>query len=353
MQQKASLVLLVVLFAYALSGVVAVGGEFDGVTIRVAVQDASAIGGPAEIHARSWEQRTGGKVEVVRIPFVDLFEASMNSLTSDQPTFDVLLHASGWTADFFPYLSELPEALRDDESFDDIHPTYRDRLMTWDGKWIAVAVDGDLFSGYYRKDLFEDETNRAAFRERYGYDLAPPDTWQQYRDIAEFFTRIQPDGTPLYGTSEAFARGGQQIWTLFSRAAAYTNHPEFPGAQFFDPDTMDAMIDNPGWLQAVREYAAIREFCPPDALSYGIVKAREAFLSGRTAMTLDWGDTGQLSGQASDSRVSGQVGYFVLPGSTRVFNARTWLWDQRERVRKVPFLAFGGWVASVPENSRN
>ena len=59
-----------------------------------------------------------------------------------------------------------------------------------------------------------------------------PKTWKQYLDIAEFFQR--PD-KGLWGTAEAFRRGGQQFWFFFSHAAAYTNHPNYPGAMFFDP----------------------------------------------------------------------------------------------------------------------
>ncbi|WP_201095046.1 extracellular solute-binding protein [Thiocystis minor] len=326
--------------------------RFDGVEISVGVQDASAIGSAAEAHARTWEQRTGARVHINRIPFIGLFAASMASLRAERARFDVLLHASGWTADFFPYLTELPAELRTDESFDDIHPTYRERLMTWNGKWIAYTIDGDLYSGYYRQDLFEDETHQRAFAQRYGYPLAAPETWEQYRDIAEFFTgRTAPDGTLLYGSAESFARGGQQFWDLFSRASAYTNHPDFPGAQFFDPDTMRAQIDNPGWLRAVQEYVDILRFSPPDARTYGIVEARAAFLAGRTAMILDWGDTALLAGQAAGAGIAGKVGYFMLPGSHEVFDARAWRWSRFDRPRRAPFLAFGGWMASVPRNS--
>jgi hypothetical protein len=115
--------------------------------------------------------------------------------------------------------------------------------MTWDGKGVAVTVDGDLFSGYYRKDLFEDPLNQTDFRARYGYELFPPGTWRQYRDIAEFCTgRRLSDGSRVHGTAEAFAGNGQQFWTLFSRASAYTNHMEYPGAQLFDPNTMRALL---------------------------------------------------------------------------------------------------------------
>lgn len=330
------------------------GQRFAGVEITVGVQNVSAIGAPANAHAQTWEQRTGGKVRVVGTPFGKLFDEFMASLTAEQPVYDVLLYAPAWAGDFFPYLAEVPDDLVHSEAFDDIHATYRERLMTWNGKWIAVTVDGDLFQGYYRKDLFEDPAHRKDFRERYGRDLAPPDTWTEYRDIAEFFTgRPAADGAALYGAAEAFARGGQQFWDVFSRASAYTNHPDFRGAQFFDPDTMRAQINNPGWVRAVQEYVDILKFCPPDAKSYGIVEARQAFMSGRAAMILDWGDTGPLADDPTQSRIVGKVGYFVLPGSHDVWNGRVWQWDRFDHPHKAPFLAFGGWVAGVPKNSRH
>ena len=328
--------------------------DFTGAKITIGVQNAEAIGSPALVHARTWEKRTGGTAEVLRSDFSDLFLDYLTSLLSDEPVYDVLLFPSAWAADFYPYLSEMPSELADSEAFDDIHPIYRERLMTWDGKWIAATVDGDLFSGYYRKDLFEDPVHRKEFRARYGYPLFPPDTWEQYRDIAEFFNgRRQQDGTPVFGTAEAFARNGQQFWTLFSRSSAYTNHPDHPSAQFFDPDTMRAQINNPGWIRAVQEYREILKFSLPEARNYGIVEARKAFLAGHTAMALDWGDTAQISADPTQSRVSGKVGFFVLPGTQRVWNGRLWRWDDMPSVHKAPFLAFGGWIAGVPKNSRN
>ena len=328
--------------------------DFTGTTITIGVQNADAVGSPAKAHAASWGKRTGGKAKVLQSDFSKLFVDYMASLVAAEPVYDVLLFPSAWAADFYPYLTEVPGELRDSEDFDDIHPIYRERLMTWDGKWIATTVDGDLFSGYYRKDLFEDPQNRADFRARYGYELFPPDTWRQYRDIAEFFNgRRLRDGTRMYGTAEAFARGGQQFWTLFSRGSAYTNHPNHRGAQFFDPDTMRAQINNPGWLRAVSEYKEILAFSPPNAPDFGIAEARNAFLSGRTAMALDWGDTAQNAAEPNRSKVSGKVGYFVLPGTKRVWNGRIWQWDERESVYKAPFLAFGGWIAGVPKNSPN
>ncbi|OQY13400.1 MAG: hypothetical protein B6I31_01270 [Desulfobacteraceae bacterium 4572_19] len=307
------------------------------------------------MHAKTWEVKTGGKVKIIQLPFAKLFDAFLNSMKSKNAVFDVIFYAPAWAGDFFQYLSILPDKLVDDETFDDIHPTYRDMLMKWNGKWVAITVDGDLFNGYYRKDLFENTKNKADFKKRYHYDLTPPETWKEYADIAEFFTgRTDLKGKKIFGTSEAFAKGGQQFWTVFSRASAYTNHPDHPGSQFFDPETMKAQINNPGWVRAVEEYLAILKFCPPDAKFFDIVAVRKAFTDGETAMALDWGDTGPIAASSSTgSTIKDKVGYFVLPGTLDIWDAKTKKWDKKAIPYKAPFLAFGGWVGSVPENSRH
>ena len=326
--------------------------KYKGITITVGVQDASAIGAPAKAHAKTWEKRTGGKVNVLQFPYGKLFNEFNIALTTKSTKYDVLFCASAWAGDFYPYIEELPDYIADDESFDDIHPTYRDRLMKWNGNLIAVTVDGDLFNGYFRKDLFEDTKNREDFKKIFGYDLKAPDTWKEYSDIANFFTgRTSSDGKKLYGSSEAFARGGQQFWDVFSRASAYTNHPDNPGAQFFDPKTMKAQINNPGWIKAVEEYVDILQYCPPEAINFGIVEVRKAFVDGYTAMALDWGDTGQISADPKRSSIVGKVGYFVLPGTNKVWNLKKQSWDKFEKPHKAPFLAFGGWVGVVPKSS--
>lgn len=328
--------------------------RFDGIEIVVAVQAASAIGNPAKVHAQTWENRTGGKVTVVQFPFGQLFDEYMSALTSETPVFDAIFYAPAWAGDFFPHLAELPAELTDEEAFDDIHPAFRDRLMVWDGKWIAVTIDGDSYNGYYRKDLFEAPDHRGQFEARYGYELAAPDTWQEYQNIAEFFTgRKGPDGEKLFGAAEPFARGTQQFWNVFSRAAAYTNHPDYPGSQFFDPETMRAQIGNPGWVRAVEEYLAVLPFCPPEAKDFGIIEARQQFIAGRVAMLLDWGDTGTLAADEKRSNITGNVGYFTLPGTHQIWNYKKGIWDPVKTPHKVPFLAFGGWVGGVPSNSRN
>lgn len=303
------------------------------------------IGGPAIAHAATWEADTGGEAEVVTFPFGELYTKYMTPMVTGQHAFDVILHAPAWHGDFAPFLSEIPERFTQGQAWEDIHPTYRERLMLWDGKQISVTIDGDVHTGTYRTDLFADEANQAAFMEQYGYPLAPPETWEQYYDIADFFTRPEDN---LYGTAEAFVRGGQQFWFFFSHAATYTNHPDYPGSMFFDPETMDAQLNNPGWVKGLEDYIRSVGVSPPGALNFQSGDIRTAFASGQVAMNFDWGDTGTIAADPEQSQVVGDVGFFILPGATRIWNYKTGEWDTFAEVIHSPFMAYGGWVASVP-----
>ena len=76
------------------------------------------------------------------------------------------------------------------------------------GKSFTTAPDGNLYQlpdqqfanlYWFRYDWFNDEKNKADFKEKYGYDLGVPVNWSAYEDIAEFFTGREIDGKKVYG----------------------------------------------------------------------------------------------------------------------------------------------------------
>jgi ABC-type glycerol-3-phosphate transport system substrate-binding protein len=62
------------------------------------------------------------------------------------------------------------------------------KIMYVGGQRYSVPLDGDVIFGYYRKDALENEEHKKKFKEKYGYDLAPP-----------------PHGSNT-GTSQSFSR---------------------------------------------------------------------------------------------------------------------------------------------------
>lgn len=330
------------------TGVWACEPDFTGVTLTVSTQNGPFIASALQQGAKAWEEKTCGKVDLVEFPFGELYPKFLTGMSQQTGDFDVIGFIPAWLPDFAPMLSTMPAEMQQGSAWQDIHPVYREQLMSWGGEIKSATMDGDMHLLNYRADLFDDRANKEAFKTKYGYDLAAPLTWDQYYDIAEFFT--QPD-TGLYGTAEAYIRGGQQFWFFFSHAASYTNNPSIPGSMFFDPETMDAEINNPGWLKALEDYKRGLAFNPPGSLNNGSSDIRPLYAGGVVAMNIDWADSGVLG--ATEGAIKGNVRTAVLPGSTAIWNIRTKQWDKFDAPIASPFLAFGGWQLAVPADSKN
>lgn len=55
---------------------------------------------------------------------------------------------------------------------------------------------------WFRYDWFNDEKNKADFKEQFGYDLGVPVNWSAYDDIAKFFTGREIDGQKVFGHND-------------------------------------------------------------------------------------------------------------------------------------------------------
>lgn len=321
-------------------------------SLEVLTRDGYPIASPALRYGELFEKRQGIPVEIRQTPFQQLYDEIMIGFVTGEISADVLLIPSAWLPDFAPYLSPVPDALINSDMVDDIHPIYRDTLMRWEKQWLALTIDGDMLIGVYRRDLFADANIRQAFKQRYGRELQPPVTWQEYRQIAEFFHgRKDHQGRRLAGTLEAYAKGGQRLWHLFGHVAAYANHTDFPGSMFFDPETLKPSITNPAWRRALTDYLELSESIPGDLSLLDSYQVRARFSRGEAAMAIDWTDIGVLAASGESSVISDDVGFFMLPGSRQAWNPKKQQWDDLKEPRNVPFLAFGGWVGAVPKSA--
>jgi multiple sugar transport system substrate-binding protein len=60
---------------------------------------------------------------------------------------------------------------------------------SYNNKLVAVPQYWNTEMYFYRKDLFAYPKNQTEFKTKYGYALAPPETWDQLADIDDFFNR--------------------------------------------------------------------------------------------------------------------------------------------------------------------
>ncbi|MBC7189744.1 extracellular solute-binding protein, partial [Candidatus Aerophobetes bacterium] len=116
---------------------------------------------------------------------------------------------ASWTNEWAPYLYPLEElaAKYDPEGVEGIRrelahldPGLRRCASTRDGVMYGFPYECYTLCMMYRKDVFDHPLERANFKKRYGYELAPARTFDQLRDQAEFFTRKKGEllkGKPL------------------------------------------------------------------------------------------------------------------------------------------------------------
>src|SRR5262249_13219100 len=122
---------------------------------------------------------------------------------------------------------------------------------------------------------------------------------------------------------------------------------------FFDMDTMKPRINNPGFVQALTEYAAITKFGPPGMQNFGVANVRSLFPGGQAALAVDWADVGILCEAQSVSVIRGRCGTIITPGSQVVMNYQTGKLEGLGKISHAPYLAFGGWTIGVSKFSKN
>lgn len=328
---------------------------FAGVTVRVAVGSFMSTG--VKMFKDQWEASTGGTMEVVEIPFGDLYSKLYQAFSSRTDAYDVVIYAGGWVSGFAKsgFIRSLEDLhSRYTTNWDTVLPTAQ-RLTYFGDERYTVPLDGDVIMLYYRKDAFENPTAQDRFSAQYGRELAVPQTWAEYQDCAEFFTGWDwaGNGKDCYGVLEAMKPKDVGPYIFTSRAAAYAAHPDHQGRLFFDPETMEPEVGNPGWVQALTDWVAIKAYGPSQMVTYGGGDQRGNFVAGNYALAIDWPDIGILAQDTSQSIIQDMLGYAMIPGSSRVWNPAEQTWDDRAQPSRAPYLGWSGWHASVTSTTKN
>lgn len=354
--RKIFAILLLIAFATGTFSVVAQDQPFAGQTIVVATQTGPSISGPIKDFAPEWEAKTGASVQVAEFAFGELYEKILASFETGSNDFDMLVFPADWAGDFMApgYLEPISQELLDTLEPDDIIPLYADRITAWGDTVYALPYDGDAHMLYYRKDLINPESPHAAeFQEQYGYALDEPQTWSQYYDIAEFFNgrEVETAGetAPIYGVAEAQRRDAQSYWVFLSHAAGYGKIPGNPCFFFSCDESFTPQVNNPGWVAALEDYIRSRDLGSPEQNQWDVAQTRVTFPAGCCALNIDWGDVGPISYNPNASVIIGNTGFAPLPAADRYWNYETGAWV--EEVNRAPFIAFGGWIISVPKDS--
>lgn len=276
-------------------------GKFEGVTI-----DAKLIGGQQyeALYARipEWEAATGAKVNVIsKKNHFDLDKEIKSDIASNSINWCVASNHSSFAPQYPGIYTDLG-ALLPKAEIDAFVPA-NVSASTLDGKLVMLPrAQFDVSALYYQKNLYEDDARKAAYKEKTGNDLVPPDTWEELAKQAEFFAS-PPDfyGTQFAGKEEAI--NGRFYEMLVAEGGEYL---DADGKPAFNSEAGVRALD---WFVNLYKAKAV----PAGTTNYLWDDLGQGFASGTVALNLDWPGWAGFFNDPGASKVAGNVGVKVQP----------------------------------------
>jgi len=225
--------------------------------------------------------KTGVKVNVERVASPVVYSKLNVELVAGTGVYDLAYVETSWTNEWAEYLFDLRDlASQYDtvEAFDADVVNHSPVILACgqaQGRQMVLPFYTYHMGMFIRQDIFDDPTEQAAFKEKYGYDLKAATKFSELRDQAEFFTRKKGDllkGQPLE----------QDLYGVAMQAGAYQINDEFScylwgkGADYVkvikndDGSLKEYVIDQEtksALVETMEEYIALTKFGSPGCLT--------------------------------------------------------------------------------------
>lgn len=171
----------------------------------------------------------------------------------------------------------------------------------------ALPFDISMQLLFYRRDLFEDAMQMRSFFEATKHSLKIPETFEEYNEIARFFTRkFRPDSPTSYGSSIA-------LGTASSTASEYLVRLLGMGGGVFDENGL-LHISTPKAKKALKSYLETAAYADPKVI-HSWSSVSDNFVHGETAMAILFSNHASGLIRAQNALSVGQVGFAPVPGS--------------------------------------
>ncbi|GGG01267.1 ABC transporter substrate-binding protein [Paenibacillus abyssi] len=279
-----------------------------------------------------YEQKTGIRVELTSAPYTNLQQKVFQELANKSAHYDLMVIDTPWMADLTDKLLPITEFLEDPEvaatiELEDfipkvfydttvynpskpwLHASEMDKVDLQDIKSqgfeiYGLPIQSNVLTMPYRKDLFDKPENRQAFKEQYGRELEPPVTWDEFLEVAQFFTRPNEQ---LWGTTLMPGVGDWGADDLKTFVAAWG------GDGLLINDKLEPTYDTPETIEALTYYNDLinkHQVVPPGTSTFSWTEAGTAFGSGLTAMTMNY-----FTQTLTSNVEGGIIDYAMVPGN--------------------------------------
>ena len=264
--------------------------------------------------SKDFTKETGIQVVVDQIPWGQFETKVFTAFAAKASTYDIVVGDSQWlgrgaVGKHYMELTDWMKTNNIDTGISPLALKYLGEYPKGSRKYYAVPAEGDANGFAYRKDLFEDTREKESFKAKYGYELGVPETYDQLRDIAEFFHRPQND-PPLYGVAlflgkdyDSIAMGFQQVMWSF-------------GASYGDEKTykVEGILNSDAGVKALEFYVDLAKFTPPGSENYYWNECLTAFQQGKVAVAMDFFAFFPGLTIKEKSPYTDTTGFFASPG---------------------------------------
>lgn len=286
---------------------------FDGTTIR-AVVNAEYVKYSLSLIEKDLLDKHGIKIETEVIPADAFVAKTLLEFNSGKSPWDLVMFGPSNMPDYgrhFEPLEPYIQKLKLEFLFDDIADVYKKLMLRHNGKIVSMPYDGDVHIMFWNKTAFDRPDNKAKFKAKYGYELAPPRTWKQWDDQAEFFHGWGWDGGSgkLFGAGASYKPSGSGYSYHWWRARFFSY-----GGQYFDKD-MKPLINTAAGLRALEEMVRTMPYYPPGVLLFESEEPKTMLIKGEVPLLYSWTSTGKRVGNAGESLIIGKAGFGLVPGA--------------------------------------
>jgi multiple sugar transport system substrate-binding protein len=166
---------------------------------------------------KDFTKESGIEMKYEFVPWTSYADRFLNELNSHGKLCDLIIGDSQWiggAAENHWYVKLNDFFAKEHITMADFVPAtvlgYSEWPKNTPNYWALPAM-ADAVGWTYRKDWFSRPEIQAEFKKKYGRDLAPPKSYAELKQIAEFFQGREIDGKKVYGAYIFTERGSEGI----------------------------------------------------------------------------------------------------------------------------------------------
>ena len=259
---------------------------------------------------REWTELTGVEIENVPLGYTDIPAKVMAEATAKTGVYDIF--------NDFPY--SMPDAVgagvvvpldeyaaRGQPDFSGTAPGISFQQY-YQGKLYNMVLDGDHIILVLRKDLVENPAVIEEYTAKFGKAPGCPETMAEWEEMAAWFH-----------TEEGQTRWGMTFEnTLYGAVAyrsinfSYRHFPAYLGGLMFDAD-MNPTINTPNGIRAIKQFASIVQYMPPDVQGWGTPQIYPFWRTGNAFSAMSFPSIVGNANSAEDSVVKGKQLACTIP----------------------------------------